>query len=100
MQKAGSCQAGAGGGSGTVVIMGSLHQSLSLLVIVLLNSLACFSLSVNISEVSSYTKLRNWKESTLYRVETDAAYEINPLLLHLVGSRYGEHVAMQFDLSL
>lgn len=48
------------------------------------------SLTVNVSEVSDYTKLRSWKQSTLYRVESDAGYDSNPLLLHLVGSRYGK----------
>ena len=50
----------------------------------------CSSLPVKVSEVSSYTRLRSWNQSTLYSIETDAGYLANPLLLHLVGSRYGE----------
>lgn len=54
--------------------------------------LCCSGVRVEVSDVSGYTKLRSWKKSTLYRVEADAGYEANPLLLHLVGSRYGELV--------
>lgn len=71
---------------------------LSLLLVVLALGRTCTSLGMNISEVSGYTKLRSWKQSTLYRIETDANYEVNPLLLQLVGSRYGEsrlHSCMQ-----
>ena len=48
------------------------------------------SLPLNVSEVTGYSNLGSWKSSTLYRVETDAGYVNNPLLIHLVGSRYGK----------
>lgn len=58
---------------------------------VLVCSRNCTPIPVKVSDVSSYTKLRSWKQSTLYRIETtDAGYLTDPLLLQLVGSRYGE----------
>ena len=54
-----------------------------------LEGLGCSALFVNVSEVTGYTKLRSWKQSSLYRVEADAGYQNNPLLLQLKGSRYG-----------
>lgn len=49
------------------------------------------ALQVRVAEVQNYTKLASWGKSSLYRVEADAGYETNPLLIHLVGSRYGEN---------
>ena len=60
--------------------------------LLLLVVLGCWSgtcLPVKVSDVSGFTKLRSWKQSTLYRIESDADYDTNPLLLQLVGSRYG-----------
>ena len=66
-------------------------QCLLLVLSVLLWADSASSLTVQVAEVSNYTKLRSWKESSLYRVEVEEGlYEVNPLLLHLVGSRYGE----------
>ncbi len=65
------------------------------LVVLLLSIWRCSSLSVNVSEVSGYTKLRSWKQSSLYRIElAESDYESNPLLLQLVGSRYGACVQL------
>ncbi len=50
----------------------------------------CSAIDVSISEVKGYTHLASYKNSTLYRVQPASSdYETNPLLLHLVGSRYG-----------
>lgn len=70
--------------------MGFLGESLAQLLLVLVSVGGCYSLLVNVSEVTSFTKLRSWKQSTLYRVEAEAGYQSNPLLLQVVGSRYGE----------
>jgi len=48
------------------------------------------SLPLNMAEVTGYEKLRSCKSSSLYQVQTDAGYTHNPLLIHLVGSRYGK----------
>ena len=48
------------------------------------------ALQVSVAEVQNYTKLASWEKSSLYRVEANTDYETNPLLIHLVGSRYGE----------
>ena len=61
----------------------------SLLVLVLLAT-GANAVQVSVSEVQNYTKLANWEKSSLYRVEANAGYETNPLLIHLVGSRYGK----------
>ncbi len=50
------------------------------------------SLPLNTSEVSGYQKLKSWKNSTLFRVQTNASgYTYDPLLIHLVGARYGKN---------
>ncbi len=65
-----------------------------LLVFIVLGCWSCSSLAVNVSDVSEFSKLRSWKQSTLYKIESDAGYETNPLLIQLVGSRYGESLPM------
>ena len=47
------------------------------------------ALQPNVSEVQGYTRLRSWKNSTLYEIQANTDYEFNPYLIHLVGSRYG-----------
>lgn len=65
-------------------------SSLSLLALLLLAA-GGSALQVSVAEVQNYTKLASWEKSSLYRVEADTGYETNPLLIHLVGSRYGEN---------
>ena len=49
------------------------------------------ALPLNMVEVTGYEKLRSYKSSSLYQVQTaDADYKYNPLLIHLVGQRYGK----------
>ena len=52
-------------------------------------------LEVSVSDVKGYTRLSACKNSTLYRVEAKSDYETAPLLIHLVGSRYGEFEAVK-----
>ena len=47
------------------------------------------SLDVKVAEVKGYDKIKEYKSSTLYQVQADTDYAVNPLLVHLVGSRYG-----------
>ena len=65
-------------------------SSLSLLALLLLVG-GGTALQVSVAEVQNYTKLASWEKSSLYRVEANAGYETNPLLIHLVGSRYGKN---------
>ena len=66
-------------------------STVSLLGLLLLAAGGSLALQVRVAEVQNYTKLASWGKSSLYRVEADAGYETNPLLIHLVGSRYGEN---------
>jgi len=44
----------------------------------------------NIADVSNFKALRSWGDSTLYQIEATTNYAVNPYLIHLVGTRYGE----------
>lgn len=66
-------------------------SSVSLLALLLLAT-GGSALQVSVAEVQNYSKLASWENSSLYRVEANTGYETNPLLIHLVGSRYGENI--------
>lgn len=59
-------------------------------VVLLLLAGSCSAIDVKVSDVKGYTRLASYKNSTLYRVQPASSdYETAPLMLHLVGSRYG-----------
>ena len=66
-----------------------LVLSLALLLLVVPGT-AFVPLHPNVGEVKGYVKLNSWGNSSLYQLLTDSNYETEPLLVHLVGSRYGE----------
>ena len=66
-----------------------LGLSLALLLLVVPGT-AFVPLYPNVGEVKGYVKLSSWGNSSLYQLLTDSNYETEPLLVHLVGSRYGE----------
>ena len=70
--------------------------SVLLLLVTTLFVAESYALQVDVSEVQNYTKLASWKYSTLYRIQANAGYENNPLLIHLVGSRYGTDACNYF----
>lgn len=51
-------------------------------------------LDLKVVEPSGFVKLSSWGQSALYRVQAASDYDDNPLLLHLVGARYGEWVGL------
>lgn len=57
------------------------------------------SLDVKVAEVKGYNKIKEYKSSTLYQVQADTDYAVNPLLVHLVGSRYDMGYAYGYMLS-
>ena len=63
----------------------------NVLLVFVLSLLVVYSstIPVKVEDVKGYTKLRSRGDSALYRVQADTRYEVNPLLIHLVGSRYG-----------
>ena len=63
----------------------------NVLLVFVLSLLVVYSstIPVKVADVKGYTKLRSRGDSALYRVQADTRYEVNPLLIHLVGSRYG-----------
>lgn len=44
----------------------------------------------HVTDVTKFNKLRSWGESTLYQIEANTNYAINPYLIHLVGTKYGQ----------
>lgn len=68
----------------------SIAQLLLLLVV---PASASVPLQPKVGEVKGYVKLSSWGNSSLYQLLTDSDYETEPLLAHLVGSRYGESFA-------
>ena len=67
------------------------------LVLVVVPAAALDPLHPKVGEVKGYVKLNSWGNSSLYQLLTDSDYETEPLLAHLVGSRYGEsfnHIVM------
>jgi len=50
----------------------------------------------NIADVTNFKALRSWGDSTLYQIEATTNYAVNPYLIHLVGTRYGEGDSKMF----
>ena len=53
----------------------------------------------NIADVSNFKTLRSWGDSTLYQIEATTNYAVNPYLIHLVGTRYGEKKSKKMEFS-
>lgn len=74
--------------SASIVLL-SLSISLTLLLEVVPAS-ASIPLQPKVGDVKGYVKLNSWGNSSLYQLLTDSDYATEPLLVHLVGSRYSE----------
>ena len=72
---------------------------MKLLAVVLLVTLAVAAQAQtpngNIADVSNFKALRSWGDSTLYQIEATTNYAVNPYLIHLVGTRYGEKISLK-----
>ena len=57
----------------------------------LLSTTVVAAVQPRVAPVTEYAKLRSFNQSTLYHIVADDEYDHPPLLIHLKGSRYGQH---------